>query len=96
MREVEDALVVGIRVDGGHEAFFDAEVVVEDFCNWCQTVGSTRSVGNNIVSHWIVFVVVYSENHCEVCFFAGSADEHLLSACCEVFACACFVCEETC
>ena len=39
MREVEEALVAGVGVDGGHEALFDAEGVVEYFDGWCEAVG---------------------------------------------------------
>lgn len=74
MREIENALVVGVRVDGGHEALFDAEIVVKDFCDRCKAVGGTRGVGDDVVGYRIIFFIVYAEYHGEVCFFAWGTD----------------------
>jgi hypothetical protein len=46
---VEDDLVVGVAVDGGHDAGGDAEGVVEDFDYRGEAVGGAGGVGEDVV-----------------------------------------------
>ena len=44
MRQVEDPLVVGVGVDGGHQTAFDGEVIMHDLGSGCQTVGGAGCI----------------------------------------------------
>ncbi len=46
---VEEGLCVGVGVDGGDEALFDAEGVVEDFGHGGEAVGGAGGVGDDFV-----------------------------------------------
>ena len=43
------ALIVGVGVNGCHQARFDTEVIVQHFCNGSQAVGGTAGVGHTLV-----------------------------------------------
>ena len=84
VRCVLDALVAGVGVDGGHQALFDAELVIEDLCHRRQAVGGAGCCGNNIVVCRIVGVRVNAIDEGSVYFLARSRDDDLLSASLEV------------
>lgn len=44
-------------MDSGHETFSNSELFVEDLSNGSKTVGSARSVGNNVLGGVVVLVV---------------------------------------
>ncbi len=49
VRQVQDALVVGVGVDGGHQAALDAKGVVEHLGHWGQAVGRAGGIGDDVV-----------------------------------------------
>ena len=49
VREVEDDLVVGVAVDGGHDAADDAEVIEQDLDDGREAVGGAAGVGDDVV-----------------------------------------------
>ncbi len=80
VHQVEDALVVGVAVDGGHQPALDAEAVVEHLGDRRQAVGGARGVGDDVVLGRVVVRVVDAEGHGDVRALAGRRDEHLLGA----------------
>src|SRR5205823_3689217 len=62
VRQIEQALIVGIRMDGGHGAAVDAERVLNNLGDGGKTVGSAGSVGNNVVLCGVVGLVVHTED----------------------------------
>jgi hypothetical protein len=75
VREVEDDLIVGIGVDGGHGAADDLEVVVDDLGDRGQTIRRAGSVRDDVVLGGIVFVFVHAEHNGEVFVLRGGGDD---------------------
>ena len=61
MAHIGNGLIVGERVDGGHQAFIDADGVVEGFGDGRQAVGGARSVGNHghVIGDNVVVDTIY-------------------------------------
>ncbi|MCY1445013.1 hypothetical protein D9M71_615120 [compost metagenome] len=49
MVDVGEALVVGVGVDGGHQALLDDQLAVQHLGNWRQAVGGARGAGDDLV-----------------------------------------------
>src|SRR5207253_10232979 len=58
--QVEDALVVGVGVDGGHQAAPDAERLVQHLGDGGEAVGGARGVGDDGVPGRVVGAVVHA------------------------------------
>ena len=58
MGQVEDALVVGVSVNCGHQAFNDTETIHDDLGDRSQAVGGAGGVRDDVVLSGIVQVVV--------------------------------------
>ena len=80
MGQVEDALVVGVGVDGGHRAGADAEQALDDEGHGREAVGRTRGVGHDMVFGRIIVPVVHAHDDGEVFLFGRGGDDHLLGA----------------
>src|SRR2546430_2592136 len=78
--EVEDLLVVGVGVNGGHESLFDRAGVVEHFGEWRNAVRGARRVRDDVVLVGVVGVVVDAEHDRHVWIGRGSRDDDLLRA----------------
>lgn len=77
---VEDALVVGVGMDGGHVAQLDAEVALQHQGHGRQAVGGARGVGHDVVLFGIVLVVVHAHDDGDVFFLGRSGDDDLFGA----------------
>src|SRR6266481_373239 len=62
VREVEELLVVGVGMNGGHGAAMDSKRFVEDFGDGCETVCGAGSVRNDVMLRRIVSLVVHAED----------------------------------
>jgi hypothetical protein len=80
VREVQDALVVGVRVDRRHQALDDAEVLVEDLRHRRHTVGGAGGVGDDVVVRRVVLVLVDAHDDGDVLVLGRSRNEDLLGA----------------
>ena len=60
---VNDGLGGGGGVNGGHQAFDDAEVVVENLCHGSQAVGGAGSVGNELHVRGVLLEVDAADEH---------------------------------
>ncbi len=80
VRQVENALVVSVGVDRGHQAFDDAEALHEDLGDRGQTVGGTGGVRDDVVLSGIVKVVIDAHADGQIDFFARCADDDLACA----------------
>ena len=67
-------------VDGGHQSLFNAEALVDDFCQRCQAVCGTGCVGND-VHVWCICIFIYAHNECRHdIIFGRSCQNHFLRA----------------
>ncbi len=80
MRQIEDLLVIGIGVDGGHEALDDLELIVGDFDCRGQTVGGAGGVRDDIMLLGIVFIFVDAEHDGQIFALCRSGDNDFLRA----------------
>ncbi|MCU1252514.1 MAG: glyceraldehyde-3-phosphate dehydrogenase [Edaphobacter sp.] len=94
MRGVEDDLVVGVAVNGGHDAGGDAEGVVENLDNGSEAVGGAARVGDDVVLGRVVLIFVDAEDDGDVLVARGGGDDDLLDARAEVGFCLLRVGEE--
>ena len=69
MRQVENLLIVGVRVNGGHESAHDLELVMHDLGRRGQTVGGAGGIRNDMVLGRIVFVFVDAQHDGQVFAF---------------------------
>src|SRR5699024_5323952 len=79
-RTVYRLLGGGGGVNGAHQAFYNAEVIVDNLDQWGQAVGGAGRVGNN--GHVLgIFVLVYTHNKGWGLFvLCRSGDDNLLCA----------------
>ena len=87
MHLVQDALVVGVRVDGVHQAVFDTEGIVEHLGGRCKAVSSAGSIRNDIVPGRIVHIFVNAKYNRDIFSFSGSRDNHFFCAATHVCCC---------
>ena len=71
-------------MNGGHQALFNAELVIENLCHRCQAVGGAGCCGDDVVVCGIVGVRVDAIDEGCVYFLARSGDDDLLGAGLEV------------
>lgn len=69
-------------MDGGHQTFNDAELVVDDLGERSQAVGRTRSVGDDFVLGLVRIQIDAANEHGGVS--GGSGDDDLLGAALQV------------
>src|SRR5450759_589447 len=77
---VQDDLVVGVSVNGGHVRPLDAEAVEEHLHQRHQAVGGAGGVGDHVVLGLVVRVLVDAQHHGDVGFGRRSGDDDLLGA----------------
>ena len=79
VRLILNLLIVGIRVNGGHQTALDTEGVVEDFGDRCQAVGGARCVRNALqVSGELV--IVNTQNASQIrTILCGSTEDNSLA-----------------
>src|SRR5690606_207123 len=80
VREVQDALVVRVRVHRRHQALDDAEVLVEDLRQRRHAVGGAGGVGDDVVVRRVVLVVVHAHDEGDVLVLRRGGDDDLLGA----------------
>ena len=95
MINVGQVLVIGVGVDGGHQAVFNAELAVQDLRHRCQAVGGAGSIGNNLVG-LAQNVVVNAVDHSRIGIFTGCRDNHLTGTSANMRFSFAAICEQTC
>ena len=80
VRDVEDRLVVRVRVDRRHQAALDAEVVEQDLGDRREAVGRARAARDDRVLGRVVESVFTPRTMVASCPFAGALMMHLLGA----------------
>ena len=81
MAHVGNGLVVGQGVDGGHRAFDDADVFVQDFGDGGKAVGGAGGVGND--SHVVgddVVVHTVNDGGVNICLARGGNQDFFRAA----------------
>ena len=84
VRRVEDDLIVGVAVNGGHDARGDAEGVVQDLDDGREAVGGAARVGDDVVLGGVILVVVDAEDDGDVLVGGRGGDDDLLDGAAEV------------
>ena len=95
MGQVEDALVVGVSVNCGHQAFNDTETIHDDLGDRSQAVGGAGGVRDDVVLSGIVQVVVNAHADGQINVFAWRTDDNLACSGLNVLAGVLAVGEET-
>ena len=80
VRGIQDALVTGVGVGGGHQTLDDAKLVVEHLDERRETVGRARGVGDNLVAVLVVFGVDTENIGRDVVTLGRGGDDNLLGA----------------
>ncbi len=80
MIDVRQHLVVGVGVDGGHQAVHDADLVVQHLGQRCQAVGGARGVGDHLMRRRELVVVDAEHEGAVHVLVAGRGDDHFLGA----------------
>ncbi len=84
-RAVNGFLSCGGRVNGGHQTFDDAEVVVDNFRQRCQAVGGAGSVGHDVLA--CIFIKVSATNEHRGVVFGRASQNNFFRASGDVFTC---------
>ena len=72
VRAVLQVLVLGVRVDRGHQTLDDAEAVVQRLGHRRQAVRGAGGVGDDVVARRVVVPVVHAHHDGESSFLAGA------------------------
>ena len=78
MISVQNTLVIGIGMNGGHQTTLNTEFFVQNLSHRSQTVGSTGSVGNDMMLSSIIGFLVYAHYNSSILILAGSGQHHFL------------------
>lgn len=82
-RAINGFLSSGSSVNGGHQTFDDAEVIVDNFSQRSQAVGGAGSVGNDVLASIFVEVSAFNEHRSVV--FRRTSHNHFLRTSGDVF-----------
>src|SRR6202521_783098 len=85
VREVEDHLIVRIRMDGRHGAADDLEVVVDDLGDRAKTIRGAGSIRDDVVLGRIVLLFVNAEHDGQVFVLCGRGDDDFFHAAAQMF-----------
>src|SRR5436190_7609209 len=77
VRDVEDALVVGVAVDRVHQAALDRQQVMDDLCGGGQAVRRAAGVADDVVDGRVIAILVDPEYDRDVLTLGRSADDDL-------------------
>ena len=95
MREVQDALIVGVGMDRGHDPFLDAKVIVNHLGHGSQAVRGARGIGDDQICGFESFMI-HSHHDGGIDGILGRSCEHnLLCPGFEVFGSLFFAGEDT-
>ena len=78
MELVQDTLVVGVSMDGGHQPFFHAEGFVEHHDHGGNAVSGARGIGYNAMLLGVVVAFIDPQDDGHVLPLRRSGDDHLL------------------
>ena len=78
MRQIQNLLIIGVRVNCGHKPLDDSEMVVDDLGHRSQTVRGTGSIGNNVVFGRIILIFVDAQHDGDVFPFGRRANDDFL------------------
>ena len=84
-RTVDGFLGSGVAVDGGHEAFFHTESLMEkDMNEGGKTVGGTGSIGDDVMLGGFILEMIDSHHNGDVLALGRGGDNDLGAACSEM------------
>src|SRR3990170_849851 len=78
VRDVQDPLIVRVRVDRVHEATLDADEVVSDLHGWGQAVRRATRVADDVVGSRVVLLIVDAQDDRDVLTLGRGTDDDLL------------------
>ena len=80
MEDIQDFLVVGVRVNRGHKTLIDAEGIIQNFGDGGHAVGGAGSVGDDIMFRGVVCIFVDTQHDGDVFIGGGGGNEYLFRA----------------
>ena len=83
---IQEALVAGVRVGGGHGALDNSELLIQDLDEGSKAVGGAGGVGDDVVGLRVVVALVDTNNVGGDVTLAGGSDDNLLGASLNVLA----------
>ena len=86
MGKIENHLIVGVAVDGGHGAALDLEIVVHHLGHRRQAVSGAGGVGNNVMFGRIVHAIVHAQHDGDVFVGGGGGDDDFFHRAAQVLA----------
>jgi hypothetical protein len=76
---VENYLVIGVGVNGGHYRALDLERIVDDLRRGSQAVGGAGSIGNDMVLCRVVLSIVDAEDDGQIFVLCWGRDDDFLA-----------------
>ena len=81
MAVVQDPLIAGVAVNGGHQTPVEAEVLIQNLDDRCQAVGGAAGVAEDVPVFVAVLVVVDAHNEgADAITLTRGGEDHLLGA----------------
>jgi hypothetical protein len=80
MRTIDEVLIAGVGMNGGHESLFDAKGIVENLDHGNKAIGRTRSVRDNLVLGRVKGVVIHANNEGRIGVSGRSRNDDVGSA----------------
>ena len=80
MRNVKNALVIRVAMDGGHQRARDPPTVRDNLCCRGEAVRGAAGIRNNVMLRWVVPLLVHAHDDGQVFARRRGADDHLLRA----------------
>ena len=78
MRNIKDALVVGVAVDGGHQRALDPPLIGDHFGCRSEAVRGAAGIRDDVVLRWVVLLLVHAHHDRQVFACRRGADDHPL------------------
>ena len=87
MRQIEQLLIVGVRVDRGHLRIANAELFMNYLRQRSQAVGCAGSIRNHMVRAWIILLFVNAQHDRDVFVPGRRGNDHFLNPAAKVLLC---------
>ena len=76
---VQDTLILGIAVHGGHKPAFDADTVHQDLSQGGEAIGGAGRARDNLIGRFKL-VMIDAVHHCAIYIFTGGRNQHFFCA----------------
>jgi hypothetical protein len=80
VRNIKDALIIGVAVDGSHQRARDPPAIRDDFRRRGEAVRRAAGVRDDVMLGWVVLLLVHAHHDRQIFARRWGADDHLLCA----------------